>query len=73
MDRLKQDFGNEIEFFVLNVDFPEGRQAMDTYGIRSRSTYVLLNSAGEEVMRWSGPLAEEQVAAELAAFLEAGE
>lgn len=73
MDRLKQDFGNEIEFFVLNVDFPDARQAMDTFGIRSRSTYVLLNGAGEEVMRWSGPLEGEQVTAELAAFLESGE
>ncbi|MBK8906153.1 MAG: hypothetical protein IPM53_33550 [Anaerolineaceae bacterium] len=73
MHRLEQDFGDEIEFFVLNVDFPDARQAMDAYGIRNRSTYVLLNAAGEEVMRWSGPLEGEQVAAELAAFLESGE
>lgn len=73
MDRLKQDFGNEIEFFVLNVDFPDSRRAMDAYGIRNRSTYVLLNGAGDEVMRWSGPLEGEQVAAELAAFLEGDE
>lgn len=73
MDRLEQDFGDEIEFFVLNVDFPEGRQAMDTYGIRSRSTYVLLNGAGDEVMRWSGPIDGDQIAAELTAFLENSE
>lgn len=45
---------------------------MDTYGIRSRSTYVLLNGAGDEVMRWSGPIDGDQIAAELTAFL-AGE
>ncbi len=73
MDRLEQDFGDEIEFFVLNVDFPEGRRAMDAYGIRNRSTYVLLNGAGEEVVRWSGPIDGDQIAAELTAFLAGDE
>lgn len=70
MNRLEQEFSDEIDFFVLNVDFPDAQAAMTTYGIRSRTTYVLLNANGEEVTRWSGPLAEDQVAAELAAFLE---
>ncbi|MEZ4589557.1 MAG: hypothetical protein R3D55_00210 [Chloroflexota bacterium] len=69
MDRLEREFGDKIEFIVLNVDLAEARRYMDTYAIRSRSTYVLLNGAGEEVMRWSGPLDGDQVAAELAQFL----
>ena len=73
MDRLEREFGDEIEFFVLNVDLVEARRYMDAYAIRSRSTYVLLDGAGEEVMRWSGPLDESLVAAELANFLENGE
>jgi hypothetical protein len=55
---------------VLDVDIAESRQYLDKYAIRSRSTYVLLNSAGEEVLRWSGPLNEELVALELEDFLE---
>lgn len=73
MDRLEQQFGNEIEFIVLDVDLVETRRYMDAYAIRTHSTYVLLDSEGEEVNRWSGPLNEDQVAAELAAFLEANE
>lgn len=46
---------------------------MDAYGIRNRSTYVLLNGAGEEVVRWSGPIDGDQIAAELTAFLAGDE
>ncbi|MCA9919252.1 MAG: hypothetical protein KC445_14935 [Anaerolineales bacterium] len=73
MDRLEREFGDEIEFFVLNVDIVEARRYMDEYAIRSRSTYVLLNGAGEEVLRWSGPLDGDQVAAELSEFLASSE
>lgn len=73
MNRLEREFGDEIEFFVLNVDIVEARRYMDEYAIRSRSTYVLLNGAGEEVMRWSGPLDGDQVAAELSEFLASSE
>ncbi|MCA9947206.1 MAG: hypothetical protein KC449_27190 [Anaerolineales bacterium] len=70
MDRLEREFEGEIEFFVLNVDLAIARRYMDEYAIRSRSTYVLLDGNGEEVTRWSGPLDEDQVSAQLAAFLE---
>ena len=70
MDRLERDFSAEIDFFLLDVDAAESRPYFDEYAIRSRSTYVLLNSTGEEVMRWSGPINGDQVAAELEAYLE---
>jgi hypothetical protein len=70
VDRLERDFSAEIDFFVLDIDIAESRHYLDEYAIRSRSTYVLLDSAGEEVMRWSGPLNEELVALELENFLE---
>ncbi len=70
MNRLEQDFSAEIDFFVLNVDLDDARRYMDEYAIRTRSTYVLLNTAGEEVMRWSGPLNSDQVAADLNDYLE---
>ena len=69
MDRLEREFGNEVDFFVLDIDFPDSRAYLDQYAIRIRSTYVLLNAAGEEVMRWSGPLNGDQVTAEIANYL----
>ncbi len=48
----------------------DSRLYMDEYAIRTRSTYVLLDAAGEEVMRWNGPLDGDQVAADIASFLE---
>ena len=56
---------------MLDVDIPSSRQYLDEYAIRSRSTYVLLNADGEEVMRWSGPINGDQVSADLESFLEA--
>jgi hypothetical protein len=73
VDRLERDFSGEIEFIVLDVDLAESRLYMDEYAIRTRSTYVLLNASGEEVMRWSGPLDGDQVAAELTEFLESSQ
>lgn len=73
MDRLERDFGTEIDFIVLDVDLAEARLYMDEYAIRTRSTYVLLNAAGAEVMRWSGPLNGDQVAAEMANYLATNE
>ena len=70
MDRLERDFSEEIDFFVLDVDLNESRRYLEEYAIRSRSTYVLLDGAGEEVMRWNGPLNEELVVIELEKFLE---
>ena len=69
MDRLERQFENEVDFFVLDIDFPDSRTYLDQYAIRIRSTYVLLNAAGEEVMRWSGPLNGDQVTAEIANYL----
>lgn len=69
MDRLERDFSAEIDFFVLDVDFHDSRTYLDEYAIRARSTYVLLNGAGEEVMRWAGPLNGNAVAADIEAFL----
>lgn len=70
MDRLERNFSEQIDFFVLDVDIPESRAYMDQYAIRTRSTYVLLNATGEEVMRWSGPLDGNAVEAELSDYLE---
>ena len=73
MDRLEGDFSVDVDFFILDIDKAESRQYLDEYAIRTRSTYVLLNAAGEEVMRWSGPLNGDQVAAEITAFLTSSE
>ncbi|WP_420631402.1 hypothetical protein [Candidatus Leptofilum sp.] len=70
MDRLERDFSAEIDFFLLDVDIADSRLYMDEYAIRTRSTYVLLNAAGEEVMRWNGPLDGNQVTADIISFLD---
>ncbi|GJM41827.1 MAG: hypothetical protein DHS20C20_21090 [Ardenticatenaceae bacterium] len=58
---------------MLDVDIADSRPYMDEFAIRTRSTYVLLDAAGEEVMRWSGPLDGDLVAADITSFLESVE
>ena len=70
MDRLERDFSDHIDFFELDIDLPNAQVYLDEYAIRTRSTYVLLNSAGEEVKRWSGPLSGDFMVTELDSLLE---
>lgn len=69
MNGLHDEFSDQIDFFVLNVDEPDARALFDTYAIRNRSTYILLDPDGNEVTRWNGPLRSANLAEELARYL----
>jgi hypothetical protein len=69
VNRLEEQFSDQIDFFVLDVDKPESDPYFDEYAIRSRSTYVLLDENGNELRRWIGPLLGDAVAAEIEEIL----
>lgn len=58
---LEQEYVDEIEFYVLDVDLAETRPYLEQYAINGRSTYVLLNAEGKEMQRWVGPIREAQM------------
>ena len=69
MNRLNDEFADEIDFFYLDVDHSDTMELVLPYGVRARSTYVLLDANGERVTFWTGPLNEEVVQTKLAEFL----
>ncbi len=69
MNRLNDEFSDEIDFFYLDVDHTDTMQLVLPYGVRTRSSYVLLDANGEIVTFWTGPLNEEVVQMRLAQLL----
>ena len=66
---LEKAYSDQIEFYVLDVDLAESKPYFEQYAINGRSTYVLLNPAGEELKRWVGPLREDQMKSEIDALI----
>lgn len=66
---LKRQFGDQIEFLDLDIDDRSLDDFRRQYGISGRTQYVLLDEQGQPVMRWFGPLDEEQLRADLAGFV----
>lgn len=69
MNRLNEQFADQIDIFYLDVDQPNTMDLVLPYGVRARSTYVLLDANGEKVTFWSGPLNEQAVADTIAELL----
>ena len=69
MNRLNDEFSDDVDFFYLDVDYADTMQLVSPYGVRARSSYVLLDANGEKVTFWTGPLNEEVVQARLAELL----
>ena len=65
MDRLENQFNEQVDFFRLDVDNPEARSVLQEFNIRQRSTYALIDAEGNVVKLWIGYLDEDMVAAEL--------
>jgi hypothetical protein len=66
---LSTQFGERIDFIHLNIDDPNTRPARDRFGFTDRSQYALLDSAGNIVERWFGPLNIDTVSAFLENYL----
>jgi len=69
VDRLKAQYGAEIEFIMLDVDDPATRSMRDRYGLVAQSQYVLADAAGEPQQKWFGYLQESEVAGAFDTFL----
>ncbi len=69
MNGLTADFGERIDFINLNIDDPNTRPARDRFGFTDRSQYALIDSAGNIVEQWFGPLNIDVVSAYLSNYL----
>lgn len=69
MNRLKQEFGEEITFIDLNIDDASTLEMRNQYGFRGRSEYVLVDADDNIVRRWFGPLDEGDIVAGLLEFV----
>jgi len=69
VDRLKAQYGAEIEFIMLDVDDPATRSMRDRYGLVAQSQYVLADAAGPPQPKWFGYLQESEVAGAFDTFL----
>lgn len=65
MHRLEQQLGNRAQFFHLDWDDGNAQAVGKSFGIRGRSTYVLLDGEGSMMWQWSGPLNEETALVQL--------
>lgn len=72
MYRLKERFGDQIEFIDLNIDDGSTYAMRAQYNIVDRTRYVLVDINGEAVHRWFGPLDEQQVVSILEDYLAGG-
>lgn len=70
MHRLEDTYAGQVTFFHLDVDMPAYDKARQLIGVTGRSQYYLLNTDGEVIARWFGPLVYEQVSAEIDALLQ---
>jgi thiol:disulfide interchange protein len=66
---LTADFGERIDFIHLNIDDPTTMPARERFGFNDRSQYALLDSAGNIVEKWFGPLNIDEVSAYLGNYL----
>jgi hypothetical protein len=66
---LSADFGERIDFIHLNIDDPNTKPARDRFGFSDRSQYALVDSAGNIVEKWFGPLNIDVVSAYLSNYL----
>ena len=69
MDGLKEQFGADIDFLVLDIDDPATLPLREQYNMVQRTNYVLVNERGEVVQRWYGPLNEREMSAALSSYL----
>ena len=56
MNGLKTKFAGQVDFFDLNFDDPGLDGLRTEFDISGRSQYMLIDSNGQIVRRWFGPL-----------------
>ncbi|HEX6383251.1 MAG TPA: thioredoxin family protein [Anaerolineae bacterium] len=66
---LEQEYGDQIDFRRHNIVTEEGQAWARQYQLRGHPAYVLVDRKGQERWRYVGVVAEETMAAALAAVL----
>ncbi|MCA9997834.1 MAG: hypothetical protein KDE56_18875 [Anaerolineales bacterium] len=69
MNRLEQAFKAQADFFHFNVDRHEFDAIREELGLFRRTTYILLDSEGNEIRTWIGPLDEQAMGDQLTELL----
>lgn len=69
MHRLEREFEGQVDFFHFNVDIAEQTDLRQELGLFRRSTYMLLDPAGNELNVWIGFLNQEVVFEEMTELL----
>lgn len=69
MNRLEEEFGEQITFVDLDIDDRSLNGIRQQYGISGRSQYLLVDESNTVIQRWFGPLSEADVQTALADFI----
>lgn len=69
MDRLAQQYGDQVDFIKLDIDKAETLAVRQQFNLVQRSQYALIDAQGTVVQRWFGFLDEAEVTAFLDEYL----
>lgn len=62
---LYEQFGDRVDFVLLDTTLEETREARYRFEMFRRSTYVLIDAEGNRLGMWIGPLDADAMAAEI--------
>jgi len=62
VNRLEAEYGDQIEFIILDIDDPSPLPMRQQYDIVGRSQYVLVDVNGDIVQKWFGYIDEAEIA-----------
>ena len=69
MYRLKEQYGDRVDFFDLDVDKQETQAVRAQFGLVRRTQYALIDAEGNVLMSWAGPLDQAAIFADMEALL----
>lgn len=70
MNRLQEQYNNDVEFVSLNAaDDADGQAAYEQLVLPGHPSIVIFDADGQEVYRGFGTFEEENLSAEIEAFL----
>jgi hypothetical protein len=69
VDGLEAEYGDAIEFVLLDVDDPANDEAKRRFGYRFQPHFFLVDANGEIVEQWLGLVSEAQFRASFDALL----
>jgi len=64
---LEREFQGQVAVTRLNADLPENERLLFSYGFRGHPSFVVVDAAGKETARFTGPQPTEALAAAMTA------